>query len=164
MRKIAVALAAVAVAASLSGCTSGQKLSWWASREIGKTEKAPEPYMRQGNAAPGTGFWCDEFVEAMFVRAGIPLPRRTGGPLDFADYPLASPPYQPGDLVFVTLGGRDRYDHVGILQRAEGDHLWVVDGNWPTGEFYPSGKPRAGVVLNERWVGDGAVTEIRRVP
>jgi hypothetical protein len=173
VRRLAVVAVCVAAFAA-SSCTRNDAAAFFAARELGADETRPEPYMTSSgfedhpNPAvrqASVGFWCDEFAAAMLNRAGI-HPNTTGEPQGLAEqYPIAEAPYRPGDLVFVTYNParvEQRYDHVGILQRADGDHLWVVDGNWPTGRYKPNGRALSGVVLNERWVGDGSVTEIRR--
>lgn len=168
-----MAVAVGLVAFGSASCTKGQTAAWFAARELGSSERDPKPYMRTsmdhpnpGVAQTTTGFWCDEFAAEMLRRAGIAVPDDEHEPGDLADvYPLASPPWRPGDLVFVSYDSsrpQQVWDHVGILLRADGDHLWVVDGNWSNGERWPSGKTVSGVVLNERWVGDGSVSEIRR--
>jgi hypothetical protein len=165
-------LPVVAALILLAACTPGEATAWHAHQELGANELQPRAYMSAGASShpnPGIresaqrlGFWCDEFAGEMLRRAGH-HPVVTGDPASLArQYPLATPPYQPGDLVFVTFAGRDLHDHVGILSHADGDHLWVLDGNWPTGLRTASGKSVQGVVLNERHVGDGAVTELRR--
>lgn len=68
------------------------------------------PY-RSGGADPA-GFDCSGFVQYVFARAGVALPRsvreqwQTGTAIDRADL-------EPGDLVFFTIGGRE-VSHVGI--------------------------------------------------
>jgi hypothetical protein len=173
-RMLMVVLAVATLGFGLAGCTRGEATTWWGTRELGATELDPQPYMISAGLAdhpnPGVrmtsiGFWCDEFVVEMMRRAGHQV-ASNGEPQGLAEqFPLAAPPWQPGDLVFVTYNAsrpQQRYDHVGILQHADGDHLWVLDGNWPTGQYKANGKALSGVVLNERWVGDGAVTEVRR--
>lgn len=169
MKRIALILVAVLSTLGLSSCTPNIRLSEFAQAELGQTEANPQPYMYSALKHPNPalnnqlGFWCDEFVVAMLAKTDRTVSPYAGDPSDLAHaFPLAEPPYQAGDLVFVSFYGTQKYDHVGILTRAEGDHLWTVEGNYPTGAYKENGKSLNGVVLNERWVGDGAVSEIRR--
>lgn len=137
-----------------SACTKGQTAVFFAEKELGSNVLNPKPYMYEDDLRY-PGFWCDEFATAMLRKAGITVNNKQGSPVALAaQFPKVEGPYLPGDLVFVYRSN-EPYSHMGILQKAEGDHLWVIEGNWLS-DGVPS------VVLNERWIGDGNVSEVHR--
>lgn len=75
-------------------------------------EQIGTPYAFGGDQ-PDEGFDCSGLVQWVYGRFGVPLPRsvdelvRVGQPVESGDL-------QAGDLVFFTIDGRGRPDHVGI--------------------------------------------------
>lgn len=86
--------------------------------------------------------WCFAFTDYVFEELGAPLPgtfmyvpygvtyaRNSGQAVEIEDQPL------PGDIVFFTWGdGWGRWtpgtgDHVGIVERSDGDTLYTIEGN-----------------------------------
>lgn len=102
------------------------------------------PYV-YGGTNPDTGLDCSGFVQLVYRRMGIELPRVTydqvhaGVPVDRADL-------RPGDLVFSVGDGGRRNGHVGI---------YVGDGQWIAA-------PRTGDVVRIQPLPDD-ITAIRRV-
>lgn len=70
------------------------------------------PYL-WGGTSPGTGFDCSGYVQYVFAKNGISLPRvsrdqyTVGTSVDFNNL-------QPGDLVFFSFAGNGIVDHDGI--------------------------------------------------
>ena len=77
--------------------------------------------------------WCMMFVQWCFAQAGTPLPCRTASCSQllnwyrqFAPDRVAAKP-RPGDIVIYSFG------HTGILERAEGGAITVIEGNTSPG-------------------------------
>jgi cell wall-associated NlpC family hydrolase len=118
---------------------------------------------RWGGATPTTGFDCSGFVQYVFRKQGIQLPRvsadqaRAGAPL-----PTDLAALRPGDLMFFASNGR-RVDHVAIYagdgriihsSRSGGgvrfDDLHASRGRWYVRHFVAARR-----VLPEEWALDG---------
>lgn len=69
------------------------------------------PYQYGGNH-PDQGFDCSGFVQYVFERHGVILPRTAKAMAEQLDFPLESEP-EPGDLVFFNTSGKP-FSHVGI--------------------------------------------------
>jgi cell wall-associated NlpC family hydrolase len=71
------------------------------------------PYRAAGQS-PQDGFDCSGFVQWVYARHGIRLPRRTQDQL-MAGQPVPKEALRAGDLVFFTPSGRFSSLHVGIF-------------------------------------------------
>lgn len=79
---------------------------------------AGTPYRYGGNSP--SGFDCSGFVQYVFGRAGVRLPRTTGAQYAATRH-ISHSAMRPGDLIFMTEGGR--IGHVGIYA---GSNSWWV--------------------------------------
>jgi cell wall-associated NlpC family hydrolase len=71
------------------------------------------PY-RYGGESPAEGFDCSGFVQYVFGRHGVELPRTSSQQVSAGrPAPKEITALQPGDLMFFAAGGR-RVDHVAI--------------------------------------------------
>ncbi|KHK02323.1 C40 family peptidase [Desulfovibrio sp. TomC] len=71
------------------------------------------PYRAAGES-PGQGFDCSGFVQWVYARHGIRLPRRTQDQL-MAGRPVPREELQAGDLIFFAPSGKLSSLHVGIF-------------------------------------------------
>jgi cell wall-associated NlpC family hydrolase len=71
------------------------------------------PY-RAAGVSPGTGFDCSGFVQWVYARHGVRLPRRTDDQLHIGR-PVSKADLQPGDLVFFMPSAKSASLHVGIF-------------------------------------------------
>ncbi|WP_300159146.1 C40 family peptidase [Solidesulfovibrio sp.] len=71
------------------------------------------PYRTAGQS-PNTGFDCSGFVQWVYARHGVRLPRRTDDQLHVGR-PVPKTELRPGDLVFFMPSGRASSLHVGIF-------------------------------------------------
>ena len=71
------------------------------------------PYRAAGQS-PEQGFDCSGFVQWVYARHGIRLPRRTADQL-LAGHPVPKEALQAGDLVFFAPAGKLSGLHVGIF-------------------------------------------------
>jgi cell wall-associated NlpC family hydrolase len=69
------------------------------------------PY-RYGKASPKEGFDCSGFVQHVYEKHGIPLPRTTRE-MAWSLLPVDKRERRPGDLLFFNTSGKP-YSHVGI--------------------------------------------------
>lgn len=87
------------------------------------------PYL-WGGEHPGTGMDCSGFVQLVYRRAGLGLPRVARDQF-LATSKLAPTSVLPGDLVFFSMKrpGSSRVDHVGIyVGRGHFIHASVTNG------------------------------------
>lgn len=96
-----------------------------------------------GGSDPETGFDCSGFVQYVYGKVGIALPRVTRDQAKVgSDVPLDRDSFQPGDLLFFASNGR-RIDHVAIYagdgriihaparsSHVRYDSLWTPEGRW----------------------------------
>lgn len=96
-----------------------------------------------GGSDPETGFDCSGFVQYVYGKVGIALPRVTRDQAKVGSHvPLDRETFQPGDLLFFASDGR-RIDHVAIYagdgriihapagsSHVRYDPLWTPEGRW----------------------------------
>lgn len=96
-----------------------------------------------GGSDPETGFDCSGFVQYVYGKVGIALPRVTRDQAKVGSrVPLDRESFQPGDLLFFASDGR-RIDHVAIYagdgriihapagsSHVRYDPLWTPEGRW----------------------------------
>jgi cell wall-associated NlpC family hydrolase len=111
---------AIFVVVGLSGCAPsgldrGSQPPAMGSNSVIETARAQigTPY-RAAGASPATGFDCSGFVQWVFARNGVRLPRQTSDQLR-ACHPVAWGDLRAGDLVFFTPSFRTSSLHVGIF-------------------------------------------------
>jgi cell wall-associated NlpC family hydrolase len=86
-----------------------------AARVLATADRYVGTRYRYGGESPSEGFDCSGFVQFVFGRHGVDLPRTSrqqasagrAGPREIARL-------QPGDLMFFATGGARRVDHVAI--------------------------------------------------
>lgn len=143
----------LAVAASLGagGEWSSPAASASAARVLATADRYVGTRYRYGGETPGEGFDCSGFVQFVYGRHGVELPRtsrqqaKAGRPASEAITAL-----QPGDLMFFSAGG-ERVDHVAIyagdgrvIHAASGagrvryDALTTDRGEWLVSRFVTS--------------------------
>jgi len=71
------------------------------------------PYRAAGES-PREGFDCSGFIQWVYARHGLRLPRRTEDQLRYAR-PVSQSELRPGDLVFFMPSAKSRSLHVGIF-------------------------------------------------
>ena len=71
------------------------------------------PY-RSAGQSPDTGFDCSGFVQWVYARHGVRLPRRTDDQLRVGR-PVSKADLRPGDLVFFMPSAKSSSLHVGIF-------------------------------------------------
>lgn len=134
--------ALVGVTALFAACTSTPKpVPHPAAPVYGQASASPvvryalslkgAPY-RWGKESPAEGFDCSGFVQHVYQRHGVRLPR-TAHQMASALPPLDSRARQPGDLVFFNTTG-EPYSHVGI---------YIGDN-----QFVHSSSVRGGVIIS----------------
>ena len=121
MRAVIFFIGAIAFAASLAGCAAptnvqgpvgtgpknGPAVLSTARTQLGR------PY-RYAGSSPSDGFDCSGFVQWVFARHGVRLPRDTRSQL-VACHPVSKRDLKAGDLVFFTPTFKSSELHVGIF-------------------------------------------------
>jgi cell wall-associated NlpC family hydrolase len=163
-------LALVAALALFAGCASKPKKPAVAHRPAGNPVVSyalsfrGTPYV-WGGATPEEGFDCSGFVQYVFERHGVHLPR-TARQMADALPSLDHVSRRPGDLVFFNTTGKP-YSHVGIyigndsFVHASSAKGGVIVSNLFTPYWVDHflGMRRPGRPITGRWVGAAKVFE-----
>jgi cell wall-associated NlpC family hydrolase len=130
-------------AATLNSAYSKNSHTYKANALITTAKKYLGVPYQWGGESPSTGFDCSGFVQYVFARYGITLPRVSraqstiGTPINFTDL-------QPGDLIFFSMESNRIVNHVGIYigndqfinaSCSKGVTIYPIGPYWESVEF-----------------------------
>jgi hypothetical protein len=103
-----------------------------AQKEIGVCEDLENSGARVDQYCAYVGFkkvaWCAAFCSWCFRQAGYKEPRTAWSPTLFPAGRLARDAL-PGMVMGIYFPSKGRIAHVGIVERIQGDYLYVIEGN-----------------------------------